>query len=106
MRCGRDENGISTESCAASVQPESTTNDDDEDEAIVESIPIAAAAAGTTAAIAEADSNEPSPKKALMLADSSVDVDVVVPSGRDDIADDTAEAEPKASKEEGVEEKA
>jgi len=82
-------NGISSESCAAIVQPESTTNDDDDDDAVVESIPIATAS-GTTAAIAEADSNEPSPKKALMQADSSVDVVVASPHDTDD-----AEAEPK-----------
>ncbi|KAL7727841.1 hypothetical protein ACLKA6_019774 [Drosophila palustris] len=100
-------NGISSESCAASVQPESTTNDDDDDDAaIVESIPIAAGTATVAAgaAVAEADSNEPSPKKALMQADSSVDV--VVASGGDDNADN-AEAEPKESmEEEPVEKKA
>ncbi|KAL7727680.1 hypothetical protein ACLKA6_013276 [Drosophila palustris] len=105
-------NGISSESCAVSVQPESTTNDDDDDDAaaaaiVVESIPIAAGTATVDAEVAEADSNEPSPKKALMLADSSVDV--VVASGGDDNADnaDNAEAEPKKSmEEETVEEKA
>ncbi|XP_034484796.1 ran-binding protein 3 [Drosophila innubila] len=93
-------NGISTDStCAASVQPESTTHDDEDvdDGVIVESLPIAAPAA-PTAAIAEADSNEPSSKKALMQADSSVDihVDVNLP----ETSEDTAEAEPKATKEE------
>ncbi|KAH8388220.1 hypothetical protein KR093_000710, partial [Drosophila rubida] len=86
-----NKNGISSESCAASVQPESTTNDDDEDgDGIVESIPVV----GTTgaSAIAEADSFEPSPKKALMQADSSVDV-VVVATADAATADSNAEAE-------------
>ncbi|XP_034115174.1 ran-binding protein 3 [Drosophila albomicans] len=94
-------NGISSESCAVSVQPESTTNDDDEDgDGIVESIPITAAAGGTTnaAALAEADSIEPSPKKALMQADSSVDV-VVVATPDDATADSNAEAEAQQPKE-------
>ncbi|TDG47543.1 hypothetical protein AWZ03_005982 [Drosophila navojoa] len=89
-------NGISSEACAVNVQPESTTNDDDEDEAVggvADPMPTT----GSTTAIAEADSNEPSPKKALMLADSSVDVVVSA-------ADNDAEAEPKvlAEEEEGA----
>ncbi|KAH8311871.1 hypothetical protein KR044_008330 [Drosophila immigrans] len=93
-------NGISSESCAASVQPESTTNDDDEDgDGIVESIPIAASTTSTAAAAAiaaEADSIEPSPKKALMQADSSVNVVVTTADAdADAIADCDAEAEPK-----------
>ncbi|EDV94981.1 ran-binding protein 3 [Drosophila grimshawi] len=94
---GEAKNGISSESCAASVQPESTTNDDDDDEAVaaggvMDTLPVGS----STAAIAEADSNEPSPKKALMQADSSVDI--VVPStedGSDADAGGNAEAEPK-----------
>ncbi|XP_030563628.1 ran-binding protein 3 [Drosophila novamexicana] len=91
-------NGIASEPCAVSVQPESTTNDDDEDEAVggaANPVPTA----GSTTAIAEADSNEPSPKKALMLADSSVDVVVSA-------ADSDAEAEPKELPEEDEEERA
>lgn len=89
-------NGISSEACAVSVQPESTTNDDDEDEAVggvVDLMPTT----GSNTAIAEADSNEPSPKKALMLADSSVDAVVSA-------ADSDADAEPKvlAEEEEGA----
>lgn len=82
-----NKNGISSETCAASVQPESTTNDDDDEEAVVEAIPVAV----TNAAVAEADSNEPSPKKALMQADSSADA-VVAPATADE---SDAEAEPK-----------
>ncbi|XP_064549270.1 ran-binding protein 3 [Drosophila montana] len=85
-------NGISSEPCTVSVQPESTTNDDDEDEA-VGGVANPVPTAGSTTAIAEADSNEPSPKKALMLADSSVDVVVSA-------ADSDAEAEPKEIPEE------
>lgn len=84
---GENKNGISSETCAASVQPESTTNDDDDDEAVVEAIPVAV----TSAAVNEVDSNEPSPKKALMLADSSADA-VVAPATADE---SDAEAEPK-----------
>lgn len=82
-----NKNGISSETCAASVQPESTTNEDDDEEGVVEAIPIAV----TSAAVAEADSNAPSPKKALMQADSSADA-VVAPAAVDD---GDAEAEPK-----------
>lgn len=82
-----NKNGISSETCAASVQPESTTNEDDDEEGVVEAIPIAV----TSAAVAEADSNAPSPKKALMQADSSADA-VVAPTAADD---GDAEAEPK-----------
>ncbi|KAH8278997.1 hypothetical protein KR018_012147, partial [Drosophila ironensis] len=61
-------NGVApNDDSAASLQPESTTHDDEDEEA-------ATSASASHRTIAEADSNEPSPKKALVQPDSSADV--------------------------------
>ncbi|ALC47804.1 RanBP3, partial [Drosophila busckii] len=90
-------NGISSGSCAESAQPESTTNDDDDehddDASVMSSDAMPSSSTNTTtstAVSAEADSNEPSPKKALVQADSSEDAAVPTVD-----VDACAEAEPK-----------
>ncbi|KAH8241197.1 hypothetical protein KR032_001830, partial [Drosophila birchii] len=77
-------NGVASEA-AASLQPESTTHDDEDED-------NASGAAGSSGTVsAEADSNEPSPKKMVVQPDSSGDVRVP-PVER---ADEDAEAEAK-----------
>ncbi|KAH8347221.1 hypothetical protein KR059_006806, partial [Drosophila kikkawai] len=77
-------NGVASEA-AASLQPESTTHDDEDED-------NASGAAGSSGTVsAEADSNEPSPKKLIVQPDSSGDVRVPPVEQ----ADEDAEAEAK-----------
>lgn len=79
-------NGVASEAAAASLQPESTTHDDEDEDGATGA---AGSSSGTVSA--EADSNEPSPKKVLVQPDSSADVRV--PPMEE--ADEDAEAEAK-----------
>ncbi|KAH8280940.1 hypothetical protein KR054_005513, partial [Drosophila jambulina] len=78
-------NGVASEAAAASLQPESTTHDDEDED-------NGSGAAGSSGTVsAEADSNEPSPKKLIVQPDSSGDVRVLTVEQ----ADEDAEAEAK-----------
>ncbi|XP_022224369.1 ran-binding protein 3 [Drosophila obscura] len=86
-------NGVASEA-AASLQPESTTHDDEDDEAAA----VAVAPINTNAAaVAEADSMEPSPKKVLVQQpDSSDDIRVPVMEVTSEDVDAAADAEAEA----------